>query len=174
MTIKGHIIFTIASSILVQHFIFSKIMYHDDWWRIIPISIITCLLPDIDNPKSIIGSKIKIFSYIINKIFGHRGFTHSLLSVISFGFIIFSINLHFNHMIYVKFGLIIGYLSHIIADILTPLGVPLLWPYKKKYKLPLITKNIIKEDLFCYLYLIFSLYLLYPVCNNFIIKFFVS
>ncbi|QJC33930.1 metal-dependent hydrolase [Enterobacteriaceae endosymbiont of Donacia cinerea] len=172
MTVKGHIIFTIASSILIQHFIFSNIMYHDDWWRIIPVSIITCLLPDIDNPKSILGRRIKILSYLINKIFGHRGFTHSLLSVLILSFIIFSIHLKLNCIFDVKLGLIIGYCSHIIADILTPYGVPLLWPYKKKFKLPLITKNFLKEDIFCYLYLIFSLYLLYPICNNIITKIF--
>ncbi|QJC36334.1 metal-dependent hydrolase [Enterobacteriaceae endosymbiont of Donacia simplex] len=172
MTVKGHIIFTIASSILIQHFVFSNLMYHDDWWRIIPVSIITCLLPDIDNPQSILGRKIKILSYLINKIFGHRGFTHSLLSVLSLSYIIFSIHLKLNCVFDVKLGLIIGYCSHIIADILTPSGVPLLWPYKKKFKLPLITKKFLKEDIFCYLYLIFSLYLLYPICNNIIIKFF--
>ncbi|QJC35115.1 metal-dependent hydrolase [Enterobacteriaceae endosymbiont of Donacia proxima] len=172
MTVKGHIIFAISSSILIQHFIFSNIMYHDDWWRIIPVSIITCLLPDIDHPKSILGRKIKIISYLINKLFGHRGFTHSLLSILIFGFMIFFIDIKLIHIFDMKLGLIIGYCSHIIADILTPLGVPLFWPYKKKFKLPLITKKIIKEDIFCYFYLIFSIYLLYPVCNNIIIKFF--
>ncbi|QJC31482.1 metal-dependent hydrolase [Enterobacteriaceae endosymbiont of Donacia tomentosa] len=170
MTVRGHIIFSISSSILVQHFIFSKILYHDDWWRIIPVSIVTCLLPDIDNPKSILGRKIRIFSYFINKIFGHRGFTHSLLSIIIITFII--LNKKFVDVIDVKLGLIIGYCSHIIADMLTPYGVPLLWPYKKKFRLPLIKKNLFKEDIFCYLYLTISLYSLYPICNNIIINLF--
>lgn len=36
------------------------------------------LLPDIDTPYSCIGKKVKLISYPIYKIFGHRTITHSL------------------------------------------------------------------------------------------------
>lgn len=32
----------------------------------------------------------------------------------------------------------LGYLSHIVADMLTPAGVPLLWPCRWRFRLPLL------------------------------------
>ncbi|QJC29784.1 metal-dependent hydrolase [Enterobacteriaceae endosymbiont of Plateumaris sericea] len=169
MKFKGHIIFAISSSILIKHFILNKYIIKYDWWHIIPASLITCLLPDIDHPKSILGNRIKIFSHIISKLFGHRGFTHSLLSLIIIISYLFFFNLNFIP-IDVKIGFIIGYFSHILSDMLTPYGVPLLWPYKKKFKLPIIKNNFFREEIFCYLLLIISLYLLNPIGSHFIIK----
>jgi membrane-bound metal-dependent hydrolase YbcI (DUF457 family) len=33
-------------------------------------------------------------------------------------------------------GMVLGYLSHILADMLTPAGVPLLWPCRWRFRLP--------------------------------------
>ncbi|STI17542.1 putative membrane-bound metal-dependent hydrolase [Escherichia coli] len=52
-----------------------------DWWHIVPSAILTCLLPDIDHPKSFLGQRLKWISKPIARAFGHRGFTHSLLAV---------------------------------------------------------------------------------------------
>ena len=46
------------------------------------------LLPDIDEPQSIIGKKTMGISNFIKFIFGHRGFTHSLCFVLFFGYFI--------------------------------------------------------------------------------------
>lgn len=35
-------------------------------------------------------------------------------------------------------GLVLGYLSHILADMITPAGVPLLWPCRWRFRLPLL------------------------------------
>jgi inner membrane protein len=35
-------------------------------------------------------------------------------------------------------GLVLGYLSHILADMLTPAGVPLLWPCRWRFRLPIL------------------------------------
>jgi inner membrane protein len=32
---------------------------------------------------------------------------------------------------------VLGYLSHILADMLTPAGVPLLWPCRWRFRLPI-------------------------------------
>ena len=42
-------------------------------------TMIGSLFPDIDSSTSKLGSKMKITSTIINKLFGHRGFLHSPL-----------------------------------------------------------------------------------------------
>lgn len=34
-------------------------------------------------------------------------------------------------------GMVLGYLSHILADMLTPAGVPLLWPCRWRFRLPI-------------------------------------
>ena len=39
------------------------------------------LLPDIDESNSLIGRKLKVLSYPIKWIFGHRGITHSLVAL---------------------------------------------------------------------------------------------
>ena len=36
-------------------------------------------LPDIDHPKSHLGRRFRFTSKVVNKAFGHRTFTHSLL-----------------------------------------------------------------------------------------------
>jgi inner membrane protein len=33
---------------------------------------------------------------------------------------------------------VLGYLSHILADMLTPAGVPLLWPCRWRFRLPIL------------------------------------
>ena len=35
-------------------------------------------------------------------------------------------------------GMVLGYLSHILADMLTPAGVPLLWPCRWRFRLPIL------------------------------------
>ena len=47
------------------------------------------LLPDIDEPQSIIGKKTMGISNFIKFIFGHRGFTHSLCFVLFLGILLF-------------------------------------------------------------------------------------
>ena len=36
----------------------------------------------------------------------------------------------------VKDALIVGYLSHLLGDWLTPMGIPLLWPWRRRFRLP--------------------------------------
>lgn len=90
------------------------------------------LLPDIDHPQSYLGRRTKPLSVLINKCFGHRGFTHSLLSTLILGVasaVYWSVNpLFFG-------GFLLGYLSHLLGDMTTPSGIPLLYPNKKRYKL---------------------------------------
>ncbi|MCC3264345.1 metal-dependent hydrolase, partial [Paenibacillus polymyxa] len=38
-------------------------------------------------------------------------------------------------------AMIIGYFSHLLADMLTPAGVPLLWPCRWRFRLPLLNSQ---------------------------------
>nr|VUD22457.1 membrane protein [Salmonella sp. NCTC 7297] len=99
----------------------------------------TCLLPDIDHPKSFLGQRLKWVSKPIARAFGHRGFTHSLLAVFAL-LATFYLKVPDTWIIPADAlqGMVLGYLSHIVADMLTPAGVPLLWPCRWRFRLPIL------------------------------------
>ncbi|KKB04993.1 metal-dependent hydrolase [Pantoea anthophila] len=139
MTGEGHIIFAIASAIFAKRAELTPVLAQADWWHLVPSALLTCLLPDIDHPKSLLGQRLRWLSQPIARAFGHRGFTHSLLAVAA-GLWLFQINLPKSSPIPpdVLQGLTLGYLSHIVADMLTPAGVPLLWPCRWRFRLPIL------------------------------------
>ncbi|ADO09320.1 Inner membrane protein ydjM precursor [Pantoea vagans C9-1] len=139
MTGEGHIIFAIASAIFAKRAELTPVLAQADWWHLVPSALLTCLLPDIDHPKSLLGQRLRWLSHPIARAFGHRGFTHSLLAVAA-GLWLFQINLPQSSPIPadVLQGLTLGYLSHIVADMLTPAGVPLLWPCHWRFRLPIL------------------------------------
>ena len=102
-------------------------------------------LPDIDHPKSTIGSRIKWLSYPIWAFFGHRGITHSLLFV--GGLFYLSIKLDIMEIKLLSFGAAL----HLLGDYLTPSGIPIFYPIGKKFRSPITTgSNAIGEFLICF------------------------
>ncbi|WP_158736369.1 metal-dependent hydrolase [Alteribacillus sp. YIM 98480] len=97
------------------------------------------LLPDICQPFSWIGRRLGLISKMVNKIFGHRTFTHSLLFLV-FLFLA-SGAVQENWAAPFQYGLTIGAASHLLLDMLTPRGVALLYPAKFYIKAPLTTKT---------------------------------
>jgi inner membrane protein len=83
-------------------------------------------MPDIDLYKSKAGEKIKPISFIINLIFKHRGFFHSIYPPI----IIYLFFVAFNQSV-LGLAIMVGYISHLALDSLTLLGIQPLWPLKK-------------------------------------------
>jgi inner membrane protein len=96
------------------------------------------LLPDIDEPESTI-SRFGSFragplrlrplwglSYLLKRTVGHRTLTHSLLAISLAAVIGLSLTL----LGHVALGVAViwGYASHVLADMCTRSGVPLLWP----------------------------------------------
>lgn len=128
------------------------------------VTAASALLPDIDTPESMLRHRLnrytgaltfpvliaagyflfkcKYFSllslilYLIYIIFAfigpHRGFTHSLAGFAFFTLILFMSNKA------VILPAIIGYGTHLTADLLTPSGIPLFYPCSKSFKIPLI------------------------------------
>lgn len=99
---------------------------------LIAIAVITiyALLPDIDHPYFKLGRKMGITSYIIYKVFGHRGVFHSVL----FSFILSSPFLLLQNDIYFWFAFW-SYNMHLAADILTISKIPIFYPFKKRVSL---------------------------------------
>jgi inner membrane protein len=98
------------------------------------LSILGSIAPDIDNRKSIIGNKMKITSTVTNKIFGHRGITHTpalLLAMFLIGVVALVMTDSWKYFP-VLCGFAVGYASHLFLDMLTKGGIPLLFPFSRK------------------------------------------
>lgn len=158
MTAVGHLIFALSSVIFAKKLELSLALSQGNWGHIIIGGIITCLLPDIDHPKSLLGQRLKWLSIPITKVFGHRGITHSFLGIVG-GSIFLSSNLLSQIIILIPVdfihAMIVGYISHVVADMLTPLGIPLLWPYRRRFCIPILNPSKYPkwERIFCVLVL---------------------
>lgn len=97
------------------------------------LAVAGSLLPDIDHPKSWVGRRLRPVSTITAAVLGHRGATHSLLAVAGCGWLLF----HDGTPRAIVAPLLVGYLSHLAGDLLTPRGLRLAWPLKGTWALPL-------------------------------------
>lgn len=97
------------------------------------LAVAGSLLPDIDHPKSWAGRRLRPVSDLVAAVFGHRGVTHSLLALAGCWAVL-------------RYGTLprgwaapvaTGYLSHLLADLLTPGGLRLAWPLRGTWSLPL-------------------------------------
>jgi inner membrane protein len=95
--------------------------------------VVGSLLPDIDHPKSWVGRRTRPISTAIAATFSHRGITHSAIAVIG----LTTLLLHAGYRRAGVSALIVGYLSHLAADMLTPQGLRLAWPLRRTWGLPL-------------------------------------
>lgn len=102
------------------------------------VAIVGGITPDIDKPGSKLWEDIPtggILSHIIHPVFigGHRHITHSLLGLFLFGLGVRALLgvLPLGDKIdttIVFFSFVIAFVSHLIADMVTKEGVPLLFP----------------------------------------------
>ncbi|HEX2942254.1 MAG TPA: metal-dependent hydrolase, partial [Rhodopila sp.] len=101
------------------------------------------LLPDIDHPKSWVGSRLRPISDLISAVFGHRGITHSALAVAACAFVLFQ----GGAPRWAADAVAVGYASHLAADLLTPNGLRLAWPMRRTWALPLCKSGSQAEPL---------------------------
>ena len=94
------------------------------------IFILAAIIPDIDTTESSVGRKTKPASNLINVLFGHRGFFHSLTFIIILAILLFILktpNL-------IAIAILTGYVSHLILDAFTKTGIRVFWPLKSQAK----------------------------------------
>jgi len=93
-------------------------------WKGAVVGGIAGVIPDLDEPKSKFGKVLFPISIPINKIFGHRTFTHSLLFAVLLGAVL----MPFTES-WVWLSSTVGIIAHAIGDMLTG-TVRFLYPSK--------------------------------------------
>lgn len=101
-------------------------------------SVIGSLLPDLDTPNSYLGRRMLLISYPLSKLFGHRTITHSFL-LWTILFIAYPSFFQGNTHGIICFGTYGGVLSHLLLDLISPIGIPLFYPISK-YRFHLLPK----------------------------------
>ena len=90
------------------------------------IAVIGGWAPDVDHRTSTLGLWLPFWLF-----FRHRGCTHSFLGLLlSSGLLFF-----FVHDPWAMMAFGVGYMSHLLLDWMTPMGVPLWWPRQQRYSL---------------------------------------
>lgn len=95
------------------------------------------VLPDIDHPNSYIGRKVPFISIPLNKIFKHRGATHTLWAVLLIWLGMVYLQQHFfpkMYLLHPTFGywLAFGYFCHLLEDSFSVRGVDWFLPFKRR------------------------------------------
>jgi len=128
MTAPNHVAFGITFTGICAAFanvnLFSSISF-------IVVAAIASLLPDIDHTKSTIGKVVYPFARWFNRKYGHRTLTHSLLALAIVGLIATTIEAQLWENRTYSLIIVLGYLSHIIGDMITVSGVQFFYPFAK-------------------------------------------
>lgn len=101
--------------------------------------VLGSLMPDIDLPRSTLGRLFPFISHPLERHFGHRTITHSFLGwiiatvifmiiTIAGSFLIPSNQASWMGILRYPLAFSMGYLSHLLLDMMNPAGVPLFWP----------------------------------------------
>ena len=101
------------------------------------------LLPDVDHPASWVGRRLRVISRPLSRTLGHRGFTHSLSAAALCGAALASQGAGRAAVA----PLVVGYLAHLAADLLTPRGLRLAWPLRRSFALPVCRTGSAREAL---------------------------
>ncbi len=138
-----HLSFALLLSLLFVYFlkIEEKVFF-------IGVVLLFSLLPDIDESHSYIGKRMKLLSLPLHFIFGHRTIFHSFF----IPFLIF-IALYFVNW-YIALAAFIGYISHLILDMMTLSGIAIFYPFSE-WKI----RGFVRTDSF-FDYFLFLLFLL--------------
>lgn len=138
---------------------------NDNPFVLVGAGVLGALLPDICHGGSKIGRTFPLISKMVNKLFGHRSFTHSLLFVVLVALLLQTIIPYPS----IVAGLLIGMSSHIILDMGTKQGVKLFFPFNMSVRFPLTTRTGGKVEKIVFTLLsVLSLYLSYELISRFI------
>ena len=123
MTAPTHIVFSLLSA--ASAFSLASTPLHKDV-PALGCAILGGILPDIDTPRSSVGRVAPFFSESIERRWGHRTVTHSLLALLGLGVAALPLMLYQEAWFA---ALVIGYAGHLVADCTTKSGVSLFYPH---------------------------------------------
>lgn len=102
----------------------------------IAITSVCALLPDFDHPDAKLPRAFRwpgrTLAWLIGTLFGHRGLTHSVLGV---GLLSAGLAFVPHLPAFCYWAVILGCVTHIVGDMATVSGVPLLWPFDRCFRL---------------------------------------
>lgn len=133
--------------------------------ELVGCSKIGAKLADIDNKQSSITTDNKLLSFCIRLFTEHRGITHSpfFLAILTMTLMVFNLSYPNKYMDVATTGIIIGYLSHLVYDMLNTKGIPLLYPFiKTRFHIMNIKTDGLSEYVFRLINL--GLYILMLIC----------
>jgi len=97
------------------------------------LAVLGALAPDVDCPQSWVGRRTRPISTLLAAVLDHRGVTHSALAMIG----LVALALQAGVWRSAAWAFVVGYLSHLAADLLTPRGLRLAWPLRRTWSVPL-------------------------------------
>lgn len=154
-----HIVGGITASLAFAQF------SNDNPLVLVGAGVIGALLPDICHRGSKIGRTFPIIAKLVNTVFGHRSFTHSLLFLLLVMLVLHTLIPYRA----ISIGVIVGMASHIVLDMCTKKGVKLFFPASVSIRFPLTTKTGSKvEGIVLMLLSMLSIYLSYELIAKFI------
>ena len=110
---------------------------------IVLTSIVGAEFPDIDQGSSRLSKRLGGAGFLVNMLkpftMGHRNLTDSILGILLIGLLMhwlkgFVPDYLRPDLLWLTF--MVAYASHVGADFITTLGVPLLWPYQEMFGFP--------------------------------------
>lgn len=118
-------------------------------WLALGLALLGSLMPDLDASESKIkylklkwGQRrtdffrpFKLLSEIAHPLLGHRGVLHSFLAIFVGLITITLLYFFFGGSLTWYMAFLLGYCSHLLADSLTPTGIPALYPYQHTIRL---------------------------------------
>jgi inner membrane protein len=107
-------------------------------YLILSLILLGSILPDIDEHKSKITRWSGLLGKIVSFLFKHRGILHSIFTPLIFCSFL-GLLWDFDYAL----ALFLGYVGHLFADALTPMGIPIFYPFTPfRLKGPFKTGNI--------------------------------
>lgn len=94
-------------------------------------TLVASVLPDCDHTRSPIGKLLFPLAKWLNRRFGHRTITHSISALVALTLLVsFVEKTYFDHF-RVSIAFCLAYWSHLLFDMCTLQGVPLMYPFRK-------------------------------------------
>jgi len=135
---RTHAVFGFLVGLFTHHLVALQ------WYWFFPLVVLGALFPDIDHPSSKLGSKVPPLSKLLNSLFGHRGFVHSIFfALIVCGLVYWLAGPLFG------WALFIGFASHLVSDGFTKAGINYIHPIQQLRTAGFVETGTIVETVLC-------------------------